>query len=540
MRAFILAVTGLAIVAACSSVATTAIDTKTPVASVSITLPSSSLLVGQTQRAIGTARDANGAALADRPIKWQSSSVLIASIDDSGLILGVAPGDVVLQATSEGVSAGVSMAVTAPVVHVAAVSVALAASSLIAGDSTQASATLRDGNGAVLSGRAVTWQSSNTAVATASSSGMIHALAAGSVTITASSEGQSGTAALTIAAQPPPPVASITVSPAAPALEVGTTVQLSAVLRDANGNVLTGRPVAWSSTNTSAATVSSSGLVAALAAGSATIAATSGGVNGTTNVTVTAPSGTAPIFSDDFESGSLTKWNESNSTTQTVVNDAASAHSGARFMRMTYGLNGGDGGWLNKYLTPGFSQLYVRYYARFSTNFVGGTKLVALRGAPIGQPTLGLGRAGICPNGRDSFTADLVTQFAGGDQYPTKMYAYWQDMWADSNGQCWGRYGPTPTTWPYFTPMPEMTKGVWHKIELTAKANSSATTADGVIRFWIDGVKYGEWTGIRFGDPNYVDFEVLTISGSGNTTQIQYIDIDDLILTAQFPSQSQP
>jgi hypothetical protein len=345
---------------------------------------------------------------------------------------------------------------------------------------------------------------------------------------------------LTIAAQPPPPVASITVSPAAPALEVGTTVQLSAVLRDANGNVLTGRPVAWSSTNTSAATVSSSGLVAALAAGSATIAATSGGVNGTTNVTVTAPSGTAPIFSDDFESGSLTKWNESNSTTQTVVNDAASAHSGARFMRMTYGLNGGDGGWLNKYLTPGFSQLYVRYYARFSTNFVGGTKLVALRGAPIGQPTLGLGRAGICPNGRDSFTADLVTQFAGGDQYPTKMYAYWQDMWADSNGQCWGRYGPTPTTWPYFTPMPEMTKGVWHKIELTAKANSSATTADGVIRFWIDGVKYGEWTGIRFGDPNYVDFEVLTISGSGNTTQIQYIDIDDLILTAQFPSQSQP
>ena len=72
------------------------------------------------------------------------------------------------------------------------------------------------------------------------------------------------------------------------------------------------------------------------------------------------------------------------------------------------------------------------------------------------------------------------------------------------------------------------------------KANSSATAADGVIRFWIDGVKYGEWTGIRFGDPAYVNLGVLTISGSGNTTQIQYIDIDDLVLTTDFPSQSQP
>jgi hypothetical protein len=330
------------------------------------------------------------------------------------------------------------------------------------------------------------------------------------------------------------------VSPAAPSIQVGATVQLAAVTRDANNNVLTGRAITWSSSNTTVATVSASGLVNALVAGSSTITATSGGISGTAALTVTTASGSTPIFSDDFESGSMSKWNESNSTTQAVINDPTNAHSGTWFLRMTYGINGGDGGWLNKYLNPGFSQLYVRYYARFSNNFIGGTKLIALRGAPLGQPTLGLGRAGICPNGRDSYTADLVTQFAGGDSYPTKMYVYWQDMWADSNGQCWGRYGPTPSTMPYFTPMPEMTKGVWHKIELTAKENSSATAADGVIRFWIDGVKYGEWTGIRFGDPAYVNFEVLTISGSGNTTQIQYIDIDDLVLTTDFPSQSQP
>jgi hypothetical protein len=315
---------------------------------------------------------------------------------------------------------------------------------------------------------------------------------------------------------------------------------LSAVARDANGNVLTGRTITWSSGNSSVATVSSSGLVSALVAGTVTITASCGGATGTANVTVNPPPSPTTIFSEDFESGSLSKWNESNSTTQAIISDAANAHSGSKFLRMTYGINGGDAAWLNKYLSPGNRQLYVRYYARFSTNWAGGTKLIALRGAPIGNPAGGLGRAGICPTGKDSYTADMVTEFGGGDTYPSKFYVYWQDMWADSNGQCWGRYGPTPTTMPYIGPMPEMSKGTWHKIELTAKENSSATSADGVIRMWIDGVKYGEWTGIRFGDPAFVDFEVLTLSGQGDGSRIQTVDVDDLVLTTDFPSQSQP
>jgi hypothetical protein len=418
--------------------------------------------------------------------------------------------------------------------------VAPASPSVQVGATVQLSAVTRDAGGNVLTGRAITWSSSNTTVATVSSVGLVSGLVAGSATITATSAGQSGTAALTVSAVPPAPVASVTVAPASPSVQVGATVQLAAVTRDAGGNVLSGRAITWSSSNTTVATVSSAGLVSGLVAGPVTITATSEGKGGTAALTVTAVSGSNAIFGDDFESGSLSKWDESNSTTQTVINDATSAHSGNRFMRMTYGIGGGDGGWLNKYFPQGFSQLYVRYYARFSMNWVGGTKLIALRGAPIGQPYLGLGRAGICPTGRDSFTADLVTEFSSGDAHPVKMYSYWQDMWADSNGQCWGRYGPTPTVMPYFTPMPEMTRGTWHKIEFTVKTNTSATAADGVIRFWIDGVKYGEWTGIRFGDPAFVNLEVLTISGSGNTTQIQSIDIDDLVLTTDFPSQPQP
>jgi len=85
-----------------------------------------------------------------------------------------------------------------------------------------------------------------------------------------------------------------------------------------------------------------------------------------------------------------------------------------------------------------------------------------------------------------------------------------------------------------------MTKGVWHKIEYTVKMNSAANVADGVQRMWVDGVQYGEWTGIRFGDPTRINIAVLIISGSGTSTQIQTLDYDDLILTTDFPSQSQP
>src|SRR5213079_1687758 len=60
--------------------------------------------------------------------------------------------------------------------------------------------------------------------------------------------------------------------------------------KDASGNALTGRTITWSSSDNSVATVSSSGLVSGVVAGSATITATSEGQSGTAAITVTPPS----------------------------------------------------------------------------------------------------------------------------------------------------------------------------------------------------------------------------------------------------------
>jgi hypothetical protein len=66
------------------------------------------------------------------------------------------------------------------------------------GSTVQLTATLLDAADNALSGRVITWSSSNGSVATVSTAGLVQAQAAGSATITATSEGQSGSAAITV------------------------------------------------------------------------------------------------------------------------------------------------------------------------------------------------------------------------------------------------------------------------------------------------------------------------------------------------------
>ena len=86
----------------------------------------------------------------------------------------------------------------------------------------------------------------------------------------------------------PGEVASVTVSPRETSIGVGETAQLVATVRDANGTALKGRTVSWSSSNPGVTTVTSTGRVTGVAAGSATILAISGGQRGSVSVTVSA------------------------------------------------------------------------------------------------------------------------------------------------------------------------------------------------------------------------------------------------------------
>src|SRR3989442_659108 len=258
--------------------------TSVPVATVAVTPASATIQVGQAQQLAATLKDASGNTLSGRAVSWSSSNPSVASVSGSGVVTGLAAGSALITATSEGQSGTSSITVTN--VPVASVAVTPASAGIQVGQTVQLTATPKDGSGSPLSGRAVTWASSNGLVATVSGSGLVTGAAAGSAVITATSEGESGTAAITVTTGPGAAGAG---TPACAAIQVGQTQQLAATLKDASGNTLSGRAVSWSSSNPSVAPVSGSGLVTGLAAGSALITATSEGKSGTATLTVVVP-----------------------------------------------------------------------------------------------------------------------------------------------------------------------------------------------------------------------------------------------------------
>jgi alpha-tubulin suppressor-like RCC1 family protein/uncharacterized protein YjdB len=252
-----------------------------PVATVTVTLASTTLTVGQSAQASAVLKDGAGNTLTGRAVTWTSSDVAVATVSASGLVQGLFPGLATITATAEGKSGTSALTVTPP--PVATVNVELGAPSLVVGKSAQASAVLRDERGTLLTGRTVAWSSSNVGVATVTPTGLVTAVAVGSVTLTATSEGKSGSTGLAIV---PPPVATISVSLASATVIIGQSTTATPTLRDADGNVLTGRSIVWSSAEPTIATVSPDGVVTGVAQGTALIFASSEGTTGRAQVSV--------------------------------------------------------------------------------------------------------------------------------------------------------------------------------------------------------------------------------------------------------------
>jgi len=136
----------------------------------------------------------------------------------------------------------------------------------------------------------VQWSSSDSNIASVNSAGMASGSAPGTVIITALSGSLKSTAALTVSSAAVN-LSSIVVSPAASTLPVNTAQQFTAIGNYSNGSSadLTAL-VTWGSSSLNVATVSASGLVTGVAAGSTNISASLGGISGSTSLTVSAPS----------------------------------------------------------------------------------------------------------------------------------------------------------------------------------------------------------------------------------------------------------
>jgi alpha-tubulin suppressor-like RCC1 family protein len=156
----------------------------------------------------------------------------------------------------------------------------------------------------------VAWTSANPAVATVTGSGAaatVTSVSPGTVQITATSAGQSGSASITV--NPAIQTLSVSVAPSALALTgVGATGQLTATVNTTAG-VATAPVVTWASANPAVATVTGTGATAtvtSVAPGTAQITATSGGQSGTAAVTVSPPAQTLTVAIAGDGTGSVT------------------------------------------------------------------------------------------------------------------------------------------------------------------------------------------------------------------------------------------
>ena len=285
-----------------------------PVGSVVVSPQTASVPVGGAVQLSASVRDASGAELQGRLVGWTSSDESVAVVSSSGRVSGLKIGTATITASSEGKSGTATVTVTAAAV--ASVKVTPPTASITVGQTTNLTAQTLDANGSALTGRAVAWTSSDGGIATVSEAGVVTGVAPGNATITATSEGKSGTAAVTVTAIP---VASVTVDPTDVSLTTGGTQQITATPRDAQGNALAGRAVTWESQNTNVATVSSAGLITAVAPGATTVTATSEGKVGTVTVTVAAPA----VGSIDVSPGAATVYVAATTSLKATVRDVS-------------------------------------------------------------------------------------------------------------------------------------------------------------------------------------------------------------------------
>jgi uncharacterized protein YjdB len=268
---------------ACSGASTQAPTPPTPNPTISSATGTGFLMPGQVSQLTATQTLSTGLTQDVTTLAtWQSSNSRVATVSNAGLVTAVAAGTATITATYLGGMAGTLVLVVNALVTAVLVA---GPNSLGSAQTSQlsAAATLRDGMTQIVT-NAAAWQSSNPSVATVSSAGLLTAVAPGTTTITATYQGMAGTLAMTVNNTVVSILVLGTTQLTASSSQTGQFVA-SAMMSSGPEQLVTAIAT-WVSSNPAVATVSSTGLVTAVAAGTTTITATYHGVTGALGVTV--------------------------------------------------------------------------------------------------------------------------------------------------------------------------------------------------------------------------------------------------------------
>jgi uncharacterized protein YjdB len=281
-------ITITATVAGKSGTAAITVTPYTPVPTFIFVTPAEPLVgVGLTVALSADVRDQHSFGMPGQTVTWSSGDPAIATVTGTGVVTGVTAGMVMISATAGPKSVAVRVTVATQVPWTVTVTPPVA--SVPAGERITLTATVKDQNENVMACPDLIWRSSD-AGHTIVDRGVVLGLNPGVFTITAICVNKSGTAVVTIT----PAVGSVAVAPTEAIILVGATQTLTATVRAPGGAPLPGEPVTWLTNDASVATVSTSGLVTGVGAGTATITATSSTKSASATITVASPSTPVP------------------------------------------------------------------------------------------------------------------------------------------------------------------------------------------------------------------------------------------------------
>ena len=230
----------------------------------------------------------------DNTVTWSSSNTAVAVVDNNGKVIAMSEGRAAITATVGDKSAMCIVTVEKKDIAVSSITLSQNATTLTEGETLFLTATVSPSNA---TDQTVTWNSSNTNVATVDNNGKVKAIAEGYAIITATAGDKQATCTVTVNKQTIA-VSKITLNQTTAKLVEGEVVLLTATVNPENA---TDNVVTWTTSNSKVATVDEEGVVTAISKGTAIITAKAGGKSARCVVTVEATEDTTDIENSEIK-----------------------------------------------------------------------------------------------------------------------------------------------------------------------------------------------------------------------------------------------
>ncbi|MDE7452256.1 MAG: Ig-like domain-containing protein, partial [Paramuribaculum sp.] len=238
--------------------------------SISLNLSEEELTEGDNVQLIATISPENATY---KSVKWASVDKSIATVDKTGLVTAVKPGETEITATTaNGITA--TCRINVRIVEADSITLNLEEAEMTEGDYVQLYATVSPKN---TTDKTVIWTSADETVAAVDETGLVTAISPGKTIITATTSNDITVSCLVTVFKRIILAESISINLPETELTEGESVHLTAIVSPDDTDDKT---VTWTSYNPAVATVNESGLITAIAPGKATIIATT--VNGLT------------------------------------------------------------------------------------------------------------------------------------------------------------------------------------------------------------------------------------------------------------------